>query len=126
MKTILIKEKNIHITEDSYVVDMGDLADVSITTEQNITVHYTLVTEKEVNNRHILLSAGVNFAGKGVIATNAHVQVITDAIGDNVSSALDLLAIATDNADISVEGVARVNAPYRKVHTRVDQTNILI
>jgi hypothetical protein len=39
---------------------------------------------------------------------------------------MSILAIARDGAEISVEGIARVDAPYRRVVTRVDQTNILI
>jgi hypothetical protein len=53
-------------------------------------------------------------------------EIITEVCGDNVSSTLDLLALATDEARISVEGVAKVAAPYRHISTRVDQTNILI
>ena len=54
------------------------------------------------------------------------IEIVTEICGDHASSTLDLLALATDDARISVEGVARVASPYRHVSTRVDQTNILI
>ena len=54
------------------------------------------------------------------------IEIITEICGDSAKSTLDLLALATDDAHISIEGVARVASPYRQVSTRVDQTNILI
>lgn len=54
------------------------------------------------------------------------IEIITEICGDDTTSTLDLLALATDDARISAQGIARVMSPYRHVSTRVDQTNILI
>ena len=77
-------------------------------------------------SRHIKIAEHSTFTGTGVMLDRVNLEIITEVYGDRVTSTLDLLALATDQASISVEGVARVNEPYRQVSTRVDQTNILI
>ena len=76
--------------------------------------------------RHIAIEANTTFTGTGVMMDQVDIEIITEICGDSARSTLDLLALATDDARISVEGVARVASPYRQVSTRVDQTNILI
>ena len=76
--------------------------------------------------RHIAIGANTTFTGTGVLMDQVDIEIITEICGDSARSTLDLLALATDDARISVEGVARVASPYRQVSTRVDQTNILI
>lgn len=61
-----------------------------------------------------------------MILDNSNIEIITEICGDNAHSILDILALATSGSTISVEGVARVDSPFRQVSTRVDQTNILI
>ena len=94
-------------------------SDLSLQQSNNQTI-------KQSFFRHIAIGADTTFTGTGVMMDQVDIEIITEICGDNAISTLDLLALASDDARISVEGVARVASPYRQVSTRVDQTNILI
>jgi len=53
-------------------------------------------------------------------------DITTDICGNNVTSTLSILWLASNGSDISACGVAKVDNPFRHISTRVDQTNILI
>lgn len=51
---------------------------------------------------------------------------MTEIVGDRVRSDLSILALAQSGSRIDVRGNSLVEKPYRHIHTRVDQTNILL
>lgn len=126
MKTIFVTDSHMTISEDAHIVDLGVVENATIEIGKNITAHYTILSSTGKKHRHIKTSDNSNFLGKGVIAENSDVTVISEVVGDSVEAFLDILAIAKTDANISVEGVVRVTKPYRKINTRVDQVNILI
>jgi Fe-S cluster assembly scaffold protein SufB len=84
------------------------------------------VTGVSKYSRHIAIGAHSTFTGTGIMMDRIDIEIITEVMWDHVSSTLDLVALATDQSQISIEWVVRVDSPYRQVSTRVDQTNILI
>jgi hypothetical protein len=94
-------------------------SELSLQPSNNQTIKQSFV-------RHIAIGADSILTGTGVMIDNIDIEIVTEIRGDSARSTLDLLALATDDARISVEGVAKVASPYRQVSTRVDQTNILI
>lgn len=67
-----------------------------------------------------------NFSGKGVIVEDGNITIQTEVMGDEVETMLDILAIATEKSQISVQGEAKVDKPYKRLNVRVDQVNILL
>ena len=146
MQTIEITSTNIHINESCHIVDRGLVERARIVIGEWLQIEYCFVApeasviakneaiqvpvatikDNKKYYRHIAIGADTTFTGTGVMMDQVDIEIITEICGDNAKSTLDLLALATDDARISVEGVARVASPYRQVSTRVDQTNILI
>lgn len=126
MKTIFVTDGQMTISEDAHIVDLGTVENATIEIRKDITAHYTILSSTGKKHRHIKVADNSHFLGKGVIAENSDVTVISEVVGDGVEALLDILAIAKTDANISVEGVVRVAKPYRKINTRVDQVNILI
>lgn len=126
MKTTYIENEKINITEDSCIIDFWKIPNAEIFIEKNCKISYTLISPKSEVFRHIKISEGSELTGKWVIVEDGNTTLIAEAIGDNSYGKINLLAIAKTNANISVEGVARVENPYKNVFMRVDQTNILI
>jgi SUF system FeS cluster assembly, SufBD len=91
------------------------------------TISTTTTTTPPISyHRHIVIGAHTTFVGTGIMMDRIDIEIITEVVWDHVSSTLDLLALATDQSQISIEWVVRVSSPYRQVSIRVDQTNILI
>jgi Fe-S cluster assembly protein SufD len=128
MQKISLNTANIRINTDAIIFDAGEQSHVDIVIEENITVFYCFVPKKAGEfSRQIDISTNSTFSWSSVIThTDTKLHIVTNIRGDNVKSNLALLAIAKDNAHITVEWVAKVDAPYRHVSTRVDQTNILL
>ena len=102
------------------------MENVEIIIPENISVQYTIIPTEWKKYRHIQIGENVKFTGKWVLVQNTDLTIISDIVWDQAESHLEILSIAKANSNISVEGIARVEKPYRKVFTRVDQTNILI
>lgn len=132
MKKIAVRSSEIHVIESSYIIDDGSVWHVDIVIAPGIEVEYCLVPMTwslegtPTYTRQIHIGAGTVFHGSGICMHSASCQITTDIVGDNVVSTLDILTLVLDGVDISVEWVAKVDAPYRHISTRVDQTNILI
>ncbi len=130
MNTIHIDTENIRVQESCYLFDTGSIERVKIDIGEWIEVKYCFVKDASTlptqNYRHICIGKGTNFTWTGLMIDTVHLEIITEICGDDASSTLDLLALATDTTSISIEGVVRVASPYRHILTRVDQTNILI
>lgn len=130
MNTIQINNANIRINENCHILDTGIVEFATIDIAEWIEVLYTYIGpavspfDKQV--RHVKIWKNSSYIGTGVILDNSNIEIITEICGDNAHSILDILALATSGSNISVEGVARVDSPFRQVSTRVDQTNILI
>lgn len=114
------------ISEDTHIIDLGEVENAEILIKSGVVARYTVVPNTTRIVRHIRSETGVDFIGKGIVIENTDAIITTEVIGDQVSSDLNVLAIATTNSDISVEGVAKVAKPYKKINIRVDQINILI
>ena len=130
MKNIQINSKKIQINESCHIYDDGEIFSVDIDIATWIEVNYCFIgkknEEKVSHSRHITISKDSTFHGTCIIIDNTDIQIISEIVGDNTKSNLNILALATNSTVISVEGVAKVASPYRQVFTRVDQTNILI
>lgn len=126
MKTLYITQNETTVSEDSHIVDLGEVENATIFIAENITAKYTIIPSAGILERHILLQGNNNFLGNGVIVEDTNLTIQAEVVGDKVESLLDILAIATDNSKISVQGEAKVDAPYKKLNIRVDQVNILI
>lgn len=130
MKSIQITSEKIQITESCHLYDDGSILSVDIDIATWLEVNYCFIAKKTEENasyhRHITIAKDSIFHGTSIIIDSLDLQIISEITGDNAKSNLDILALATDNIQISVEGVAKVANPYRQVFTRVDQTNILI
>ncbi len=130
MQTIDITTANIRINESCHIYDNWIVDHVDIVIGEWLQVEYCFVapadSETKKYYRHIAIGASSKFTGTGVMMDAVDIEIVTEIMWDNTKSTLDLLALATDDARVSVEGVARVASPYRQVSTRVDQTNILI
>ena len=130
MKTIQITNANIRINENCHIIDTGVVEFATIDIAPEIVVSYAYIGaaestfDKQV--RHIKINKNSSYTGTGIILNTSNIEIITEICGDNAHSILDVLALATSDSTISVEGVARVDSPFRQVSTRVDQTNILI
>ena len=127
MKTIFIQNNSVEISTDAHIVDLGEIPEISLFIKENCTIQYTFLPKISADFvRHIKIAENVNFIGKSVITQNGKTKITIEAVGDNASGHLELLAIAQTDAKISVEGVAKVDSPYKNLFLRVDQTNILI
>lgn len=128
MQILSVNNANIRIKENTRLFDDGSFASVEVTVEGNVILEYCLIgREDSIYERKILLWEKARFQGTAIIASKkSQLEIFTEVIGDDVKSNLSLLVLATDMADISVHGIARVLAPYRHISTRVDQTNILL
>lgn len=126
MKTHYITKSEEHITEDSYIIDDWKIEKSKIIVDNNIKIDYTIIPKEWEFYRHILLKWKNNFRWNGVIVENSNLTITAEAVWDNTSAMLDILAIATNNSKISVNWIAKVDKPYKKLNMRVDQTNILI
>lgn len=130
MKIINISNTNIRINENCYLYDDGTVEHVDIVISAGVHVEYCFIETPgnlpKKYSRHIAISQDSVFTGTGVIMDSVDFSITTEIIWDNANSTLDLLALATNNTSISIEGIAKVSAPYRHISTRVDQTNILI
>ena len=127
MKTIFIQDNSVEISTDAHIVDLGEIPEVNLFVKENCTIQYTFLPKISADFvRHIKIAENVNFIGKSVITQNGKTKITIEAVGDNASGHLELLAIAQTDAKISVEGVAKVDSPYKNLFLRVDQTNILI
>jgi Fe-S cluster assembly scaffold protein SufB len=130
MNTIQINDANIRINESCYLYDTGTVERVEIDIAEWIQVEYCFVAMKdepqEKYHRHVKINKNSKFTGTSVIIWKVDIEIVTEIVWDDTTSILDILALATDSAHISVEGIVRVASPYRHVSTRVDQTNILI
>lgn len=126
MQTIYITKSEEIITQDAHIVDTGSVENATITVANGVRADYTILPNEGTFSRHIILDGNNNFQWNGVLVENSDLTIIAEARWDNSSAILDILAIATDNSKISVNGVAKVDNPYRALNMRVDQTNILI
>ena len=127
MKTIFIQNNSVEISADAHIVDLGEIPEVNLFIKENCKIQYTFLPKISADFvRHIKIAENVNFIGKSVITQNGKTKITIEAVGDNASGHLELLAIAQTDAKISVEGVAKVDSPYKNLFLRVDQTNILI
>ncbi len=127
MQKIFVNASEMHISSDCYLIDNGEIATAHITSEKNIKIHYTHIPQENCENiRYFSLAESVDFCGNSVISVNGKYIFTTEAIGDGVHSALNILGIASHEAHISAEGIAKVDKPYKQLNMRVDQTNILI
>lgn len=130
MKTIYINNANIRLNESCYIYDTGAVGHVDIVIGEWILVEYCFVAsrgeETKKYYRHIAIWENSVFIGTWLMLDQIDIEIVTEIVWDNATSTLALLALARNDARISVEWVARVASPYRQVSTRVDQTNILI
>jgi Fe-S cluster assembly scaffold protein SufB len=128
MHRLDLTTSELHITTDTTILDRGIVETAMISIASGVRVEYAYIPLHDgMYTRAIHMASGVRFQGTGVIATHeTRAQISTVIEGDDVRSDLYLLALATDGANIRVEWVSRVDRPYRQIHTRVDQTNILI
>ena len=133
MSIITLTTSPTHITTDCHILDRGELSDATITIAPDVCVQYCLVSpmipeshDTIILSRHIQIGSGSTFTGTAVMMHQTQATIITEIIWDHATSTLDLLALVTDGADISIEWIARVDLPYRHTSIRVDQTNILI
>ena len=74
-------------------------------TAKNEAIQVPAATIKDSKKyyRHIAIGADTTFTGTGVMMDQVDIEIITEICGDNAKSTLDLLALATDEARISVE-----------------------
>lgn len=127
METIFVTKEKIEVSNDAYIVDFGEIPNADIVVSPNVQAKYTFIPKNSLKIfRHFFLDKNTEFVGKSVIVEDGQTEIIAEAIGDGARAHLDLLAIATTDANISVEGVAKVDNPHKKLSIRVDQTNILI
>ena len=129
MNTIKITNANICINESCHIIDRGDVEHVDISIAEWVEISYAYISpniKTAKQSRHIKIWQNSHFTGTGIMMWESDIEIITEICGDHATATLEVLALATDKANISVEGVALVDSPYRHVSTRVDQTNILI
>lgn len=127
MQSQLLIDANTRINENRHIIDTGELLDATIAIEKGVEVSYCFLPKSAGNyTRHITIGEGSTLQATGICIDSTGATITTELVGDGATSTLDILAIATDNVIISVEGVAKVDKPYRKANIRVDQTNILI
>jgi Fe-S cluster assembly scaffold protein SufB len=128
MQSVVLISSPLAITTDSYIMDDGALTDAEISIADGVRVEYCLIPSIDASyTRQFSLARGSLLHGSAILVwQSTDLRVETAIIWDDAQSTMSILAIAQDGAQISVEGIARVDAPYRRVVTRVDQTNILI
>ena len=128
MQILSVNNANIRISENSRLFDDGSFESVEVVVEDGRVLEYCLIArEDSIYERKIFLSEKSRFHGTAIIASKkSQLEIVTEVVADDVKSNLSLLVLATDMADISVQWIARVLAPYRHISTRVDQTNILL
>ncbi len=128
MQKISINSANIRISENTCIFDTGTESHVDICVEKWITVFYCFVPSKNGEySRSIILDSDVVFHGSALLVLeNGSLQITSEIRGDSTKSDLQLLTLAKNTTSTTVEGVAKVDKPYRHVSTRVDQTNILL
>lgn len=107
MKTIEINNANIRITENCYIYDIGSIGHVDIDIAPGVEASYCFVGQKEENiekkYRHIKMGANTTFLGTSILIDPVDIEIITEICGDNVTSTLDILALAIDSTNISAE-----------------------
>lgn len=123
-----VQEAHLEISHSGYIIDTGEIPSVRIILEENTEIHYTFlgIHPKQHIERNIFIKKWGVFSWNGIIIDDIDATIILESQGDNTRSQLHLLGLAVSNIRISLEWIARVTKPYRKVFTRVDQTNILI
>lgn len=110
------------------LIEKNNSGKQDISVKAGDTLKYCLIIEKDGEyNCRFHIASGATFSGSVIIATKkANITIETLIEGDEAKSSLQILALAGDESDISVQGISKVEKPYRKVSTRVDQANILL
>lgn len=110
------------------IIEKNNLEKQDISIQAGDTLNYCLIIENDGEYTcRFHIAAWATFTGSViVVAKAANITIETLIEGDNAKSSLQILALAGNESDISVQGISKVEKPYRKVSTRVDQTNILL
>lgn len=110
------------------LIEKNNLEKQDISIQAGDTLNYCLIIENDGEYTcRFHIASGATFMGSVIVATKkANIAIETLIEGDEAKSSLRILALAGDESDISVQGISKVEKPYRKVSTRVDQTNILL
>ena len=116
------------IQEDSIIFDDGNVEELEITVQSGVTLRYLILPSAASNNtRTFHIQSGATFIGAGVYYHANMVQKMSVIIdGQDIHASLNLLALVRDHAQISVDGIGRVEQGSSNVHLRVDQTNVLL
>lgn len=96
-------------------------------TESTLSSYCLIIDEDGTFSRTIHIEQNGTYNGTVIItAKKADITIETIIDGNNAKSNLRILVLARDMSHIAVRWIATVENPYRKVSTRVDQTNILL
>ncbi len=116
------------VQEDSIIFDDGKVEELDITVQSGVTLRYLILPSDTSNNtRTFRIQSGATFIGAGVYYHTNMVQKMSVIIdGQDINASLNLLALIRDYAQISVDGIGRVEKGSSNIHLRVDQTNILL
>lgn len=128
MPSTLLSSPNFTVTENMTLLDTGEFKNAHITVEPNITLKYVYFGNNLPDRKRVLsVSTGAECTGSAIVFwEKSGLNIESELLGDDAYSQLNLLGIATENSDLAIAGNARVEKPYRKAKTRVDQKNILI
>jgi hypothetical protein len=128
MQIVSLNTSEIHITTDTTLLDRGEVETSKISTLPGIQLHYVFLGADDGRYiRDFYLNEWVSFDGGAVIFWKKIAYYATTHIwGESVSSTLQILGIATAQAELDIRGSSLVHLPYQHIRTRVDQNNIFL
>jgi Fe-S cluster assembly scaffold protein SufB len=123
-----LKHTTEYLGTDSVIIDDGSLEEIDITIAENTEIRYLFLPRRSGTfSRKFHLAEWSRFSGSTVLALKqCNLTLETSIEWDNIESVLAILALAQNDTHISIQWISSVLKPYRKISTRVDQTNILI
>lgn len=118
----------ITITNDTILLDRGEIESVTIYVGEGVRLQYVFVSWEDSSYvREFHFAQGAQFQwGVVIYGMASSYRATTHIEGDAVKSHLQILGLARADAKLDIRGSSVVDKGYRQIHTRVDQNNIFL
>lgn len=128
MQIMTLSTSLLSLDTDTVLFDDGSLPEAVINVASNIKCNYFLLSEENnPTKRQVFLKSKSIFKGSWIYIWSDMVSQMTVNInGSDTEASFSLLALATENSKIKVDGIGQVEMWSKNITLRVDQTNILL
>ncbi len=123
-----LSTSTLSLDTDTILFDDGSLPEAIIELKSSIKCNYFLLSkENHVTKRQVFLKSKSIFKGSWIYIWSDMVSQMTVNIhGSDTEASFSLLALATENSKIKIDGIGQVEMGSKNITLRVDQTNILL